>query len=71
MSRHATGKTFRYNRNNLPSSATDWKKVMAMTEQEILARTLADPDAQPLTEAQLAKMKPAKLRQVPKARKRG
>jgi hypothetical protein len=29
---------------NLPPGETDWKKVMAMIEQEILAGALAGPD---------------------------
>jgi hypothetical protein len=47
MSKTATGKIVRYSRDNLPPSETDWAKVKAMTEEEILKRALADPDAQP------------------------
>ena len=36
----------------------DWSQVDAMTDEEVHAAALADPDAQPLTEAQLARMKP-------------
>jgi putative transcriptional regulator len=69
MSKTATGKIVRYSRNNLPPSETDWTKVKAMTEEEILARALADPDAQPLTPEQLARMKPKATPQA--KRKRG
>jgi putative transcriptional regulator len=36
----------------------DWSHFDAMTEEEVHAAALADPDAQPLTEEQLARMKP-------------
>jgi len=36
---------------------TDWKRLRAMTEDEVHAAALADPDAQPLTDADLARMK--------------
>src|SRR5262245_32219595 len=36
---------------------TDWKRVRAMTDEEVHAAALADPDAQPLTEADLKRMK--------------
>jgi len=38
-------------------SKTDWARVDAMTEEQIMAAALSDPDAQPLTDAQLAGMK--------------
>ena len=41
----------------------DWSRVDVLTEAEIHAAALADPDAQPLTEERLAKM-----RQLPRAR---
>ncbi len=40
------------------SDTFDWSQVDAMTDEEIHAAALADPDAQPLTEAQLVQMKP-------------
>jgi putative transcriptional regulator len=67
MSKNATGKIVRYSRDNLPPSRTDWDKVMAMTDEEIRARALADPDAQPMTPEQLAKMK----RRYPQKRRQG
>jgi putative transcriptional regulator len=36
---------------------TDWERLRAMTDDEVTAAALADPDAQPLTDAQLARMK--------------
>ena len=36
----------------------DWSRADAMTDAQIHAAALADPDAQPLTDAQLAPMKP-------------
>jgi putative transcriptional regulator len=36
---------------------SDWARVNAMTEEEIHAAALSDPDAQPLTEADLKRMK--------------
>jgi putative transcriptional regulator len=35
----------------------DWAAFDALTEEEVMARALADPDAQPLTEAQLSRMR--------------
>ena len=37
--------------------ATDWGRMDAMTEEEVVAAALADPDAQPLSAGQLAKMR--------------
>ena len=34
----------------------DWSAADAMTDEEILAAALADPDAQPITEADLERM---------------
>lgn len=36
----------------------DWSRFDAMTPEERHAAALADPDAQPLTEADMARMKP-------------
>jgi putative transcriptional regulator len=41
----------------------DWSRFDALTDEEVHAAALADPDAQPLTEEQLARMK-----LVPRAR---
>jgi len=45
------------------AESTDWERLRAMTDDEVTAAALADPDAQPLTEARLANMK-----RVPRAR---
>jgi putative transcriptional regulator len=36
---------------------TDWARLDAMTDEEVVAAALSDPDAQPLTAEQLAKMR--------------
>jgi putative transcriptional regulator len=41
----------------LPQGKTDWARLDAMTEEEALAAAQSDPDAQPLTSDQLAKMR--------------
>ena len=40
-----------------PRGNTDWARVKAMTDDEVMAAALSDPDAQPLTPAQLASMR--------------
>ncbi len=40
-----------------PRGDTDWARVEAMTEEEVLAAALSDPDAQPLSPEELAKMR--------------
>lgn len=48
-----------------PEDRTDWDRLHAMTDQEVEAAALADPDAQPLTEAELARcFRPGMLRAV-------
>ena len=42
---------------------TDWKRLREMTDEEVEAAALNDPDAQPLTDADLARMK-----RVPRAK---
>ncbi len=39
----------------------DWTAADAMTEEEVMAAALSDPDAQPMTEEQLARMRPVPL----------
>ena len=36
-------------------SGTDWNRLASMTEEEIYANALSDPDNPPLTDEQLAK----------------
>ena len=40
-----------------PRGRTDWARVNAMTEEEVMAAALSDPDAQPLDPETLAKMR--------------
>jgi putative transcriptional regulator len=57
MSKNSTSKVVRYSRDNLPADKTDWARIDAMTDEEVVAAALSDPDAQPLTPEQLAKRK--------------
>jgi putative transcriptional regulator len=41
----------------LPDRPPDWSRLDAMTEEEIGAAARSDPDAEPLTEAQLKRMR--------------
>jgi putative transcriptional regulator len=41
----------------LPRGNTDWARLKAMTDEEVMAAALSDPDAQPLTAEQLARMR--------------
>jgi len=40
-----------------PQGRTDWDRVRAMTDEEVTRAALSDPDAQPLTEEQLRRMR--------------
>src|SRR5215468_7909872 len=40
-----------------PRGKTDWARLDAMTDEEVLAAARSDPDAQPLTPERLAKMR--------------
>ncbi len=42
----------------MPTTGHDWSRADAMTDQEAREAALRDPDAQPLTEAALAGMRP-------------
>lgn len=44
--------------NNPSKGKTDWEEVDAMTEEEIHAAALSDPDAQPVTPKELEEFKP-------------
>src|ERR1700694_5389364 len=57
MSKNSTSKVVRYSRDNLPPDKTDWARLNAMTDEEVMAAALSDPDAQPLSADQLAKMR--------------
>jgi putative transcriptional regulator len=41
----------------LPRGKTDWARLDAMTDEEVLAAARSDPDAEPLTPEQLARMR--------------
>ena len=45
------------NERLLPERRPDWSRIEAMTEEELEAAARSDPDAQPLTEAQLKRMR--------------
>jgi putative transcriptional regulator len=57
MSKNDTSKVVRYSRDKLPPDKTDWARVDAITDEEVMATALSDPDAQPLTPERLAKMR--------------
>ena len=57
MSKKRTSKLVRYPRNRLPSDKTDWVRLDRMTDEEVTAAARSDPDAQPLTRQQLARMR--------------
>jgi putative transcriptional regulator len=40
-----------------PSGKTDWARLDVMTDEEVVAAALSDPDAQPLSPEALAKMR--------------
>ena len=44
--------------NTKNTHKTDWSRFDAMTEEERHAAALADPDAQPMTDEELQKIKP-------------
>ena len=41
----------------LPERKPDWSRLDAMTDAEVMAAARSDPDAQPLTDAQLKRMR--------------
>lgn len=45
-------------RETLPPDGSDWGRLHAMTDEEVRAAALSDPDAPPLTTAELARMRP-------------
>jgi putative transcriptional regulator len=57
MSKSNISQVVRYPRENLPRDRTDWSRIKAMTDQEVLSAARSDPDAQPLAPTQLAKMR--------------
>jgi putative transcriptional regulator len=57
MSENSTSKVVRYSRENLPPDKTDWVRIDAMTDEEVVAAAPSDPDAQPLPPEQIAEMR--------------
>ena len=57
MSKNSTTKVVRYSRDKLPPDETNWTRINAMTDEEVVAAARSDPDAPPLTPQQLAKMR--------------
>lgn len=53
---------------SLPKGATDWQRLDAMTDEDITAAALADPDAQPSTPEDLANMRRVSRVKVPRQR---
>jgi putative transcriptional regulator len=51
------GNTTRITRKQAKSAKTDWTRFDAMTEAEKHAAAVSDPDARPLTEADMRRMK--------------
>lgn len=48
-----------------PKGKTDWERVRRMTDEEVEAAALSDPDAQPMTDEELAQcFRPGMLREV-------
>ena len=52
-----TTKAKRKPRNDGPRSKTDWRAFDAITDEEVEAAARSDPDAQPLTDADIKRMK--------------
>ncbi len=57
MSKSGTTRIFVRPGEMPPPGDTDWERLDAMTDDDVIAAALSDPDAQPLTDEQLARMK--------------
>ncbi len=57
MSKTGTTRVTVKSGKHLPRGETDWARLDAMTDEEVRAAALSDPDAQPLTREQLAGMR--------------
>lgn len=55
-------------RDHLGMTSEDWQRFHSMTEDEIAAAALADPDAQPIPDEQLAKARRPALAKVVRQR---
>jgi putative transcriptional regulator len=47
----------RFGRTNLPKDKTNWEALRKLSEDEVERRARSDPDARPLTEADLKRLK--------------
>jgi len=59
MSMTGTTRISRKPRETPPPSKSDWARVDAMTDDDVIAAALSDPDAQPLSVEQLARLRRA------------
>ena len=59
MSKSNTSKVVRYPSGALPTDRTDWARLDSLTDDQVVAAAERDPDAQPLTPAELARMRRA------------
>jgi len=57
MSKKNTSKVVRFSADRLPRDRTDWTRIKAMTDEQVVAAARSDPDAQPLRPAQLSRMR--------------
>ena len=57
MSKTGTTRIIVKSGDSLPRGNTDWARLDAMTDEEVMAAALSDPDAQPLTPERLEKMR--------------
>src|ERR1700731_968758 len=57
MSKKHISKVVRFFREKLPPDKTDWARINALTDAEVVAAARSDPDAPPLTGKQLARMR--------------
>lgn len=55
-------------RDQYGMTSEDWKQLDAMTDDEVMAAALKDPDSQPLTDAQLARMRRLSIAQYVRER---
>ena len=59
MRKRSTSDLVTYTLETLPPSESDWARVDAMSDEEVIAAAMSDPDGPPLTKEQLARMRRA------------
>jgi putative transcriptional regulator len=57
VSKKHISKVVRFSPEKLPPDKTDWARINALTDAEVVVAARSDPDAQPLTGKQLARMR--------------